>query len=514
MMSSMLVMAALAASPVSLQYEGPLKDAIKQIAQKAELNVVVIGELNEPAQVNLNGVSGEDALDTIADAYGLEVKRSAKASGVWVIRKAGAGGVAAVAPVMPVIPAIPPIPPIPVIPSLPMNQGPNGAEQMRAEADEARASAEKLRAEAEVAREKLESMRSASQDARDAAREAYDEARERAQEAADEAREKAQEAAEEAREQAREFADAARERADAARDEAQAKAEVAQAQAELRRQRVSTGGPVTVEKGQHIDTAVAYGGPVIVEEGAVVEGDAVAFGGDVVLKDGAIVEGDAVSFGGTVVRGENSVVNGESVSMGGSGFGQTMARNMVKTQRTVKHLEHSEEDDEDHGFGIARFLLEFAVLFGLGFVMMMFAPQRMKAMEDAIRAEPVKNSVVGFLGGLAVFPLSLLLIVTVVGIPVALVLWMALAVALPVGLALTANVIGERIPTGKLRKTQALILAVGLLVMLVAFEIPVLGWFALFAVLSVAFGAMIRTRFGQPPKGTPVLDPLMTAPVL
>lgn len=511
MMSSMLVMAALAASPVTLQYEGPLKDAIKQIAQKAELNVVVIGDLNEPAQVNLNGVSGEDALDTIADAYGLEVKRSAKASGMWVIRKAGAVAPVAMAPVMPVIPAMPPMP---AMPALPMNVGPTGADEMRAEAEEARASAEKLRAAAEVAREKLESMRSASQDARDAAREAYEEARERAQEATEEAREKAQEAAEDAREQAREIADAARERADAARDVAQAKEEVAQVQAELRRQRVSTGGPVTVEKGQHIDTAVAYGGPVIVEEGAVVDGDAVAFGGDVVLKDGAVVEGDAVSFGGTVIRGANSVVNGESVSMGGSGFGQTMARNMVKTQRTVKHIEHSEEDDEDHGFGIARFLLEFAVLFGLGFVMMMFAPQRMKAMEDAVRAEPLKNSVVGFLGGLAIFPLSLLLIVTVVGIPVALVLWMALAVALPIGLALTANVIGERIPTGKLRKTQALILAVGLLVMLVAFEIPVLGWFALAGVMSVAFGAMIRTRFGQPPKGTPMLDPMMTAPVL
>lgn len=520
MMASMFVVAALAASPVTLQYEGPLKEAIKQIAQKAELNVVVIGELNEPAQVNLSGVSGEDALDTIADAYGLEVKRSAKAQGMWVIRKAGAAAV----PGAPAI-AIPPIPPIPPIPAIVVNAGPDGAQQMRAEAEEARASAEKLRAEAEAAREKVESMRNASKEAREAAREAYEEARERAQEAAEEAREKAQEAAEEAREQAREaaeaaraqareVAEAARERADAAREEARARAEFARSQAELQRHRVSTGAPVTVEKGSRVDTAVAYGGPVIVEEGAVVDGDAVAFGGDVVLKDGAVVQGDAVSFGGSVVRGQNSVVNGESVSMGGAGFGQTMARNMVKTQRTVKHLERSEGDDEHAGFGIARFLLEFTVLFGLGFVMMMFVPNRMKAMEETIKAEPAKNTLAGVLGLLALGPLTLLLCVTVVGIPVAILLWMVLAVALPVGIALMANVLGERIPTGRLRKTQALVLAVGLLVMLVAFEIPVLGWFALMGVIAVTMGAMIRTRFGQPRKGTPVLDPLATAPAL
>ena len=394
----------------------------------------------------------------------------------------------------------------------PLNDG--TAETLRAEAETARKSAEQLIAETEHTQEKLDSLINASQDAREAAREAYEEARERAEEAAEEAREKAQAAADLAREQAQDVAEAKQERAEALREEAQARAELEESRAELQRHRVSTGAPVTVEKGSRIDTAVAYGGPVIIEEGAVVTGDAVAFGGDVVLRDGAVVEGDAVSFGGTVVRGSGAQVHGETVSMGGSGFGQTMARNMVKTQRTVKQLEHAEEDGDESGFGLARFLLEFAALFGIGFVMMMFAPNRMKAMEATVKAEPGKNALAGVLGVLAIGPVTLLLCVTLVGIPVALLLWMAAALALPVGLAVMANVLGARLPTGKLRKTQALVLAIGLLALLVAFEIPVLGVLAAIAVISMSLGAIIRTRFGQPPKGTPMVDVMSAAPVL
>lgn len=497
MLMTMMAAMALAAAPVSMEFEGSLKEGLKQLAQKSGLNLVVIGEFDEHVNLNLPSVNGEEAIETIAQAYGLQVTHGTNTK-MWVIRRAEAPAV------IPVVGGVP-------VPQVPMKSV--GPDEAREAADRARESADKLRDQADVLRRKAESMRNATQDAREKAQQAAEDAREQAQEAAEAAREQAQEA----REQAQEAAEAEREKAEAMRDQGQAQADLSRARAELERHRVSTGGPVTVEKGSHVDTAVAYGGPVIVEEDAVVDGDAVAFGGDVILKKGAIVEGDAVSFGGSVVKGEGSEVHGESVSMGGSGIGTAVARNVLKTQRTARVTEAQDSEEPNAGFGrgLAKFLLEFAALFGLGFMMMMFAPQRMKALEATIKAEPAKNGVAGLLGVVALIPLSLIMIFTLVGIPVVMVMWAALPIVGTIGLAAVANVVGSRMPTGKLRKTQALVLAVGLFAMLLSMQVPVLGVLVFVVAAAISFGAIIRTRFGQSSRGTPMLDPMQTtAPIL
>jgi len=507
-MFAMMTAVLLASSPVSLQFDGPLKDGLKQLAEKSGLNLVVIGEFDEKVQLNLPNVDGPEALETIALAYGLEVTRKGAASNLWVVRKAG-GAIPKAPPVLAVAP-VPPVPPVAVA-------TPNvNSDALRSAAETAREEAEQAREEAERIREKLESLRGASAEAREKVQEALEQAREKAQEAAEEAREKA----EEAREAARDQAEALRESAQAQAELSREKARLVREQMALQRHKVSTGGPITIEKGTRVEAAVAYGGPVIVEEGAVVDGDAVAFGGDVVLKAGAVVEGDAVSFGGTVVRDDTAVVRGDAVSLGGANFGAQVARNVVRKERAERAGAKDAADEADSpssngGRGFAAFLLQFAVFFGLGFLLMMFAPNRMKALEATIRAEPAKNGLAGFLGLLATVPITAALVVTLVGIPVALMLWILVALFIPAGLAVVANAVGAKLPTGRMRKTQALVLAVGLLALLLVGHIPVLGPMVLAVAVFVSMGAIIRTRFGQTGKGLPMLDPLQqTAPMV
>jgi len=468
-----LAAVALAAGPVSVQFEGPLKDALKEIAQRGGLNVVVAGSLDEKVQVNLTAMPAEEALETMAKVYRLDVTREGK---LWVIRPAGAAAA-------PVVPPVPPVPPVPAIP-VPGVATPGNA---ALDPDAVRERADQLREEAERAQEEAEAMREA-----------------------------AREQAEEAREKARELADAKREEAQALAEHARAQAEVARARVEVARQRVGTGGPVHVEKGTVVDTAVAYGGPVIVEEGAVVEGDAVAFGGDVVLEKGAEVRGDAVSFGGSVVEAEGSVVRGQAVNFGSTGLGSAMARSMVKTKK-VQDATSSDAGEGSSGpsFGnrVAGFLLKFAVLFGLGFLLMMFAPQRMKTLEENVRREPLKNGFAGFLGLVAAIPGTVLLVLTLVGIPVAIVLWPAIAFFCAVGLVAIANRVGTALPTFRLRKTQALVLALGTAVLMLVSLVPVLGPMLIVLATLVGLGAIIRTRFGQPSRGTPIFDSSSTQPL-
>ncbi len=385
MLSSLLVLA-LAAGPVSVKFEGPLKQGLTTIAERGGLNVIVVGDLAEPVQIHLTDVTAEEALETVAKVYQLEVT---KQGNLYVLRR----GAVLAAPVPPVAPAPlvapgPPVAPVPLV--APVAPVPPVA-----------------------------------------------------------------------------------------------------------------GGPVVVAAGESVKDAVAYGGPITIESGARVKGDAVAFGGDVVLKDGAVVEGDAVSFGGRVVREGTATIKGEEVSFGGSGIASSMAAHAVKASKATE-LDTGEE--KSGGLSIAAFLVQFVVFFVFGFLLMVFAPQRMKGLESAVRAQPVLSGAVGLLALVLALPLTVFLLVTLIGIPIAALLWLTLAFVIPMGLAAIANTVGTSMPLGTMRRTQAMVLALGLLALMIVSHVPVLGPLVMAVAICVSLGAVLRTRLGATPKGLPVME--------
>src|SRR5258708_21947836 len=74
-----------ASSPkrISIEYRGPLKDALKKIANEGGINLVVAGNLNQDVEVYLKGVSPEEALRTVANAYQLRINPSGS---IWTVR--------------------------------------------------------------------------------------------------------------------------------------------------------------------------------------------------------------------------------------------------------------------------------------------------------------------------------------------------------------------------------------------------------------------------------------------
>ena len=82
--------------------------------------------------------------------------------------------------------------------------------------------------------------------------------------------------------------------------------------------------------------------------------------------------------------------------------------------------------------------------------------------------------------------------------------WMLAGVCTLMGLVAVANVLGSRVPVPRLRRTQAVALAVGLLAMLLVARIPVLGPLVMSVAVFVSLGAIIRTRIGQRGQGLPV----------
>ncbi|HVG62923.1 MAG TPA: hypothetical protein VNA24_30445 [Hyalangium sp.] len=290
---------------------------------------------------------------------------------------------------------------------------------------------------------------------------------------------------------------------------------------------VARGQSLEVKASEEVDNAVVYGGNLVVkgrvEEDAVafggnldiygvVEGDAHAFGGNVVLHEGAAVEGDVSAIGGTVIRKDGTLVEGSTQSFSGASIGALVADEIKDNlKQTLGHEEPEAapqvaanvESKRHHGGGIVGFILRFAALFGLGFLGQIFFPARMKELSAEIKGQPVKSALTGLLGFLALIPITAVLAITLIGIPVAVLLWLVVPVVVALGLAVLASEIGLKVPVLRGRKTQAAVLALGLLILLTVGAIPGIGAVVLTLATLVAFGAIIRTRFGQRVRGFP-----------
>jgi uncharacterized membrane protein len=262
------------------------------------------------------------------------------------------------------------------------------------------------------------------------------------------------------------------------------------------RSRDRTGtGTVVISEGEVVDNAVAFGGGVVVN--GVVRRDAVAFGGDVRIGPKGVVRGDAVAFGGSVHRESGAQVQGDSLAFGGAVLGQAVSAGVKELSPKARARGPDAEARRDRRTpAVVGALVWFVILFGIGFVAAMLMPTRMKVVGQQLRASPLRSGLTGLLATLALFPLSILLMVTLIGIPIAFALWLLAMVAAVVGFAAVAAELGRRLPFFKGRKTQALVLASGLAVVIGVGFVPVLGPLALTFLAFMGFGAIVRTRFG------------------
>src|SRR5258706_12039003 len=72
-----------AAKRITIKLKGTLREALKEIADKGGINLVITGDLSDPAEVFLKDLPADEVLQTVADAHGLKVHRQGS---IWTIR--------------------------------------------------------------------------------------------------------------------------------------------------------------------------------------------------------------------------------------------------------------------------------------------------------------------------------------------------------------------------------------------------------------------------------------------
>ena len=262
---------------------------------------------------------------------------------------------------------------------------------------------------------------------------------------------------------------------------------------------VAIKGNVRLEPGAVAREATAVVGSVEIGPGAVVLKNATAVGGDLHVSAGARVGRDATSVGGKIVIEPGGEVEGSQTAVPIPGLGGLLGLALGAS-----------------GFGAkvsplvsaAGALAEFAVLFALGLLTLLLFPRRLDGVGASLAAAPGKALLAGLLGSAAMPVLTVLLAVTIIGIPLIAVQVLGVMVAGILGVAALALMVGRRLPL-KLERGQAVAqLAIGTALLVVVGKIPVLGTMVWIAVWLFVFGAVLRTRFGQ----TLPAEPLATTP--
>jgi hypothetical protein len=278
-------------------------------------------------------------------------------------------------------------------------------------------------------------------------------------------------------------------------------------------------GADIVRFGEDVDVAhdeivrgdvVVLGGNVTVE-GKVV-GDVVVIGGDAHAVSGAEINGDVVVIGGTLEEEPEVLIHGESVemkdlSLGINGFSQFFG------PRTKL-------------LGLFVVPVQFFVSVLLSLLIVLFLRNRVITMQDHIQRAFFKNFGAGFLicliGMFVVSFLMVVLVITLIGIPLALVLLVSCVALFIIARTAFVYALGVRVNDAlKLQTanpfavvvvgTAALYLPalLGFAISLLPFGDPVSTLFRLIGILAsifgylVGLGAFFLSRFGSRTAGPP-----------
>jgi len=265
--------------------------------------------------------------------------------------------------------------------------------------------------------------------------------------------------------------------------------------------RTAVGEDLVINAGETVGDAVSTGGSVTVHGHAT--GDVLSVGGSVILEPGSVVDGDAVSVGGTVEVKPGATLRGERSSVGGP-IGKVLSSAIKFSPSKV----HEDKHDRDHGFfGRLWWTVPFFVL---GFLIMLFVPDRLLTLRESLAARPLAATAAGVGSWFGIVALCILLAVTIIGIPLvplALVGFFGLGLF---GLTALAWWIGSKLTFVPGTERPLLAFTVGTLVLALVGAIPFVGKVALWLATTVSGGAALLLLIGylrrrrSPPPPPPV----------
>jgi len=245
--------------------------------------------------------------------------------------------------------------------------------------------------------------------------------------------------------------------------------------------RIHIGDDVLVESGEEVDSAVAVGGDVRIY-GSVLN-DVVSIGGSVFLGPHAVVKGDVVTIGGMVVKQEGAEVLGDI-----STFDTSRITSFFREAPTSRWK-------EDEGVPFIPGLFPFLGFLALALIVVALIPERVDFVSFAITRHTGMSLLWGVIGALLIFPVALILVVSLVGILLIPFELIAVAIAFFLGYVAVVRIIGRKIFAAVKKPETPMVLETlaGSIILWAAGLVPYVGWMVMTAASLIGFGGFIAS---------------------
>lgn len=287
----------------------------------------------------------------------------------------------------------------------------------------------------------------------------------------------------------------------------------------------------TIDVNAPVDSLIVAGGTINLN--APVKGDVIAAGGTInvngdiggklVAAGGTInvnsgIGTNAVLAGGTVniaqgaTVGRDAMISGGQVSSAGNIAGNLTVR--ARTFENTGTAGHVDVELSEPRGEFSRIFTIFGIIFTigmliLGLVLLHVAPRYFIAVEEEVRKSAIVKTVAGFFAIVVSLVVLVLISITIVLLPVALLLWMAFFAALLLSTLFVSLALGRFIAL-KVRwgapPWQMFLL--GFVILNLASRIPVAGIIVLVISVSLGFAAFFVTLYQNRDKilGTPLAE--------
>jgi hypothetical protein len=253
------------------------------------------------------------------------------------------------------------------------------------------------------------------------------------------------------------------------------------------------GGSRTIREGEVVRDLTVMGGSVDVA--GHVTGDLTVMGGSAHLRSTARVDGDATTAGGHIKIDPGATVAGDVGAVGGVIEGADHASGSGGIRLDVTD---DDEHDEPGFFASAARTVgsgvrSAALLFVLGAFFLALGAERSERLRTEIAARPMHSIALGAVGILGTSAALIVLAVTVIGIPFALIGALAAVVFGFAGVTSVLTVVGA-LAAGHRTSNDYARLAVGCALYFVIGLVPWVGWWAQLAVVLAGVGSVVATR--------------------
>jgi hypothetical protein len=264
------------------------------------------------------------------------------------------------------------------------------------------------------------------------------------------------------------------------------------------------GGNLRVDKDETVKDVSVLGGTAGIY--GTVDGDITVVGGSVHIYPGAHVTGDIGMMGGALRLDDGSIIDGDVNVVGGAVDRAPGAQ--VHGQVTAGAREHDDEPKEHRSrlmacarsFGGS--MTRTAMLFVFGAVLLALMARRMGHLEVEAAERPMRSFALGVVGTIAAAVVFVLLCVTVIGIPVAVVSLLAAIFAAYAGICAVLTAAGSAM-LRRWSDNAYLHLAAGCGLFLLVGLIPYVGAIVTTIVVLIGIGTVVATRAAGyiPPRG-------------